>query len=211
MKDLFVLTADVDAQALMKQVLSRPQALGIRTVDFEVDRHPGRDPGMVKHGPELIRLHSLKEKFQYVLLVWDHIGSGMENHPIQEVESSMTERLDAISWAGRHQVVAVMPELEEWIWHAPDALEKLLNLDPDKLNERIFGYCNTMKASREQILQSQPKELLHHLMRHSTSLRRPPRPGDFEFLAERASLKQWQESPSFARLVETLRRWFPPV
>lgn len=76
MKDLFVLTADLDALAVMRAVPGRPQAIGIRPISFEIDRHPMRDSGVVSTGPELVRLR--KTTFDRVLLLWDHHGSGWE-------------------------------------------------------------------------------------------------------------------------------------
>jgi len=43
MKDIFVLTADTDAQAVMNSALSRYQSLGIRKIAYDVDRNPMRD------------------------------------------------------------------------------------------------------------------------------------------------------------------------
>lgn len=37
MKDLFVFTADADAEGLIKKVLQRPTALGIRPITFDVE------------------------------------------------------------------------------------------------------------------------------------------------------------------------------
>jgi hypothetical protein len=72
MTDLFVLTADTDTLAVMNAVLARPGDLGIRPVSFKVDRHVGRDPGVVKDGPELARMKAPKREFGKVILLWDH-------------------------------------------------------------------------------------------------------------------------------------------
>ena len=76
MKDLFVLTADSDAQAVMRSVLVRHKALGIRPIEAEVQRFPGRDSGMVKEGPEIVRALIKKADYSRLILVWDHHGSG---------------------------------------------------------------------------------------------------------------------------------------
>ena len=54
MKDLFILVADKNAEYALKGALARPEALGIRPIEFEIRTHPGRDGGTRKTGPELL-------------------------------------------------------------------------------------------------------------------------------------------------------------
>ncbi len=77
MKDLLVYVADADALAFMRSILNKPQALGIRPVSFDIERHPLRDAGMLQSGAELVRMH--KGKYQKALLMWDHHGSGQDH------------------------------------------------------------------------------------------------------------------------------------
>jgi hypothetical protein len=79
MKDLFVLTADSDAQALIKAVLGRYRDLQIHPISFEIQRLTGRDSGMVKEGPEIARALVKKAEYSRLILVWDHDGSGWHN------------------------------------------------------------------------------------------------------------------------------------
>ena len=72
MRDLVVITADADMEAVMRAVLKRPQALGIRDIAFEVRRHDGRDAGVFQNGPEVTR--TLKSDFDRLLMLWDHHG-----------------------------------------------------------------------------------------------------------------------------------------
>ena len=76
MKDLFVLTADSDAQAVMRSVLVRHKALGIRPIEAEVQRFPGRDSGMVKEGPEIVRALIKKADYSRLILVWITMAAG---------------------------------------------------------------------------------------------------------------------------------------
>ena len=82
MKDLLVYTADADALGLMRSVLGRPQALGIRAIDFDIERHPLRDAGMVQSGAELARMK--KDRYQNALLLWDFSGCGREHRTTPE-------------------------------------------------------------------------------------------------------------------------------
>jgi hypothetical protein len=56
MKDLLVFVADADALAFLRAILSKPLALGIRPVNYGIERHPLRDAGMVQNGAELVRM-----------------------------------------------------------------------------------------------------------------------------------------------------------
>jgi hypothetical protein len=51
MKDLLVLTADADMQAVFRAILDRCDALGIRPISSAVDRHLYRDSGVFSDGP----------------------------------------------------------------------------------------------------------------------------------------------------------------
>ncbi len=83
MKDLFVLTADLDAKVVMQSVLQRHRSLSIRPISFGVDRHTMRDAGVVKDGPELVRQY--KGMYGKVLLLWDYHGSGWQKFPPESV------------------------------------------------------------------------------------------------------------------------------
>ena len=116
MKDLFVLTADADAEALMRAVLSRHKALQIRQIDFDIKRFPGRDNGMVKEGPEIARVLVNKSEYSRLLLMWDHHGSGWEKLNPDQAAIRIQERLDGVTWTGRSSAMVLVPELEEWLW-----------------------------------------------------------------------------------------------
>ena len=126
MKDLFVLTADADALAIMRQVLRKPQAMGIRTITFDVERHIGRDPGMIKDGPELTKFW--KGQFRRLLLLWDHHGSGKERESVDTIQDLLSSRLDDVTWKNNHLAISAVPELEEWLWHNPHSLQKYLDI-----------------------------------------------------------------------------------
>lgn len=77
LKDLLVYTADADALGFMRGLMSRPRALGVRPIDFDIERHPQRDAGMVQSGAELARLR--KRMCGKALPMWYHHGSGRDH------------------------------------------------------------------------------------------------------------------------------------
>lgn len=204
MKDLFVLTADADAKAVMSSVLSRHNALGIRPVSFEVDRHPMRDSGVVNSGPELLRMK--KGFFNYVLLIWDYHGSGKKILPIDSMEE-VQKRLDNISWKNASATSIIIPELEEWIWHNEASLCKRFKVNSSDLNLWIEEYAKRKKLTPTEVKQDFPKELFEFICLNR--LGRTISPKDFEEIAKLASLKDWQRSHSFKAIIRVLRTWFP--
>lgn len=211
MRDLYVMTADADAQAVMDGVLSRDQALGIRPISFKVVRHPRHDAGVVKDGPGLMGLGNIKKEYNHVVLLWDHHGSGREQRDNSEaVEKELTESLDRLTWKGRCLAIAIQPELEEWLWHSPHALLKVLDKDQEKLDSWCQEFADTKDIAVEEARQQFPKEMFDKVF-HRCTQRRHPRPDEFKRIAEVASLPQWQNSPSFQRIAHTLPCWFPPA
>ncbi|MEO5349385.1 MAG: hypothetical protein H7836_07050 [Magnetococcus sp. YQC-3] len=205
MNDLFVLTADADAQAVMREVLGRPHALGIRNIAFAVDRHVGRDSGMIKDGPELTKFQ--KGGFGHLLLLLDYHGSGREKESVDALQHALSARLDAVTWKERHLAVVAVPELEEWLWHSPDALLKHVQVSEQEMERWLAEFAKRSGRDVEWLRREQPKELFEHLIFKKE--RRRPRPFDFEKIARVASLTDWQQSRSFRMIAEGLRQWFP--
>ena len=205
MKDLFVLTADADAEAVMRRVLRRPHAIGIREISCEVDRHIGRDPGIIHNGPALVRFK--KGLFHRVLLLWDHQGSGKEGESSHTVQDSMATQLDHLTWKDNHLAIAVVPELEEWLWHNPESVRKHLDISEQEMNIWVDEFVKKTDRDLGQAGRAGPKERFGHLVHKKRQ--HGPRPDDFEKIASIASLIQWQQSASFGAIVKRLREWFP--
>ena len=207
MKDLFVFTADTDALAVVRTVLGRPEALRIRPITFDVDRHTGRDPGMVKDGPELVRMSVQKTAFQKVILIWDHQGSGWEAQSPEEARVKIQLRLDGVTWKHRSEAVVVMPELEEWVWHHPASIAQHLGMDLPSLELCVGSYAQARNTESATCKNFYPKELFEYALHKK--YRRKPLPQDFKSISALASLVDWQRSDSFRLLVKVLRAWFP--
>ena len=206
MKDLFVFTADADALAVIRAVLDRPSAIGIRSIACDVDRHTGKDPGMVKNGPELIRMTLKKTEFQNVMLIWDYDGSGDLRSPEQS-RAGIQLRLRQVTWEDRSDAVVVVPEIEEWLWHDLSALAHGLSIDVTRLQPHIDSFVAKRNKDFLTCKRTQPKELFEHCLYQVS--RRKPLPDDFKRIATSANLARWEESTTFASFMEILRRWFP--
>ena len=207
MKDLFVLTADSDAQAIIGAILRRHRTLHIRPITFEIERHTGRDSGMVKDGPEIARVKVQKTEYSRLVLAWDHDGSGWHSRPPEDAALRIQTRLNGVTWADRSATVVLVPELEEWIWHCRESLAELMGLtlaDFEELAARLAGKRN---RPLDTCCRESPKELFGDIFyyRH----RRQPLPEDFESIGKAADLAAWRGSQTFTRFADTLLQWFP--
>lgn len=207
MKDLFVLTADSDAQALIKAVLRRYRDLRIRPISFEVQRFTGRDSGMVKEGPEIARAMVKKAEYGRLILVWDHHGSGWHKLNAAQAVEKIQRRLDGVTRTDRSAAVVAVPELEEWLWHCPASVARYLGSNAAEFEAAAARVLTGLNPSLERCCLESPKELFEAILYQKR--RRKPLPEDFEKLGSDADLLEWSASGTFGRLVGILRTWFP--
>lgn len=206
MKDLLVYTADADALALMRALLARPEALGIRAVLFDIERHPQRDAGMVQSGAELVRLK--KGRYGKALLMWDHHGSGREHRQTPEaVATDVRGRLDAATWSGDSTVTVLVPELEHWLWFCDSAIADHCGISVAQLQAWVDQRANKLARSVAELKAEQPKELFEHIVRDR--LRRTISPRNFEQIGQRASVNALMQCDTFRSMINILRDWFP--
>lgn len=205
-KDLLVLTADADAEAVMNSVLLRCQSIGIRSISFDIRRHPNRDSGVFTGGAEFSRL--LKDKYNHLIVLFDHHGSGC-NKTHKACTEDLQKRLDQVSWSDCSFTAVLVPELEEWLWHNHASICTFFNIKQDDLDSVILEYCSRYDHPHPKgAAKSAPKELLDHvtlkILRKKHLI-----PREFKKIADQASLRQWQRSASFKQMVTALQSWFP--
>jgi hypothetical protein len=205
-QDLFILAADADAKALLDEILrNRLQSLAMREISFHIERSTGRDSGIAKYGPEQVR--GQKTKFKKVVLIWDYHGSGWETRkkkvPPPECQERINTRLAGVSWKDNSAAIILVPELEEWLWHDPEAIRLCLGLSAPNMDQTIRKYADENKQRPEDCILNSPKELLRKLFH------RKPLPEDFKNIAACANLDSWRQSASFSALVTAMTAWFP--
>ncbi len=206
MKDLLVYVADADALAFMRSILNKPQALEIRQINFDIERHPQRDSGMVHSGAELARIQ--KGKYCKALLMWDHHGSGRDHKQSpDQVEAQIQEKLDSYTWRDNSFATAMVPELEQWLWYCENAVAAHCNVTSTQLQQWVDQQATKLGRSASELKQRQPKELFEHIMRER--IQRTISPRDFEEIGKRASVNGLLSCNSFRSIVVTLRTWFP--
>ncbi len=197
--DLAVVVADLDAEVTIRTLLERRrEALGIRPIRFKIVRHKGRDPGVYRDAPEVLR--PFLKQARHALVLFDLEGSGQEPRPAPKVEEDLEQRLAQNGWAPeRVRVIALDPELEVWVWSRSPHVARCIGLPPEEL-ERFLAQV----PKRDDGKPSRPKETLQQALRRSG---RPFSAAFFEELAERVSLRAGERA--FVRFRETLQTWFP--
>ena len=206
MKDLLVYAADADAMAFMRAMLGKPQALGIRTISFDIERHPLRDAGMVQSGAELARMK--KGSYHKALLMWDHHGSGRDHKQTPEaVQVDIQGKLDSYTWKDNSAVTILVPELEQWLWFCESAVAAHYAITATQLTQWVDERAAKLGKTPAVLKNEQPKELFEHVVRERIKQTISPR--DFEEIGNRAGVNGLLECPSFSAIVGTLRAWFP--
>ena len=123
-QDLIVVAADLDAKQSIVQLLQRPQSLGIRPIQFVVDRYVKRDSGCCRTSHEYLR--PFARQFEYAMVVFDRDGSGRESQTRDEIESSVEQELAKNGWRDRSAAIVIVPELEAWVWSDSPEVAKAL-------------------------------------------------------------------------------------
>lgn len=162
MKKLLVYVADADALGFIRSILNRPQALGIQPVSYDIERHPQRDAGMVQSGAELTRMK--KGKYQKALLLWDHHGSGRDHKQSPEqVAQEIQDKLNSFTWSDNSAVTVLVPELEQWLWYAENALAKHCDVTLNELQQWTQARAAKLNSTVEQLKERQPTRVRHFL------------------------------------------------
>jgi len=123
-KELIALVADADTEYAVQALLLRHQALHIKPISFDIQRHPQRDAGCRSDCHNLLRLWL--NDYQHAIVLFDHEGCGRENVSRLDLEAEVESRLHASGWADRCAVIVISPELETWIWSDSPVVDETL-------------------------------------------------------------------------------------
>lgn len=200
--DLFVLVADEDMAQTIRGLLSRPRALKMAPVRFDVRQHPGRDSGCRIGAAEYLR--AFLDSYRHALVIFDLHGSG-SNKSRGKIEWEVDAELSRNGWNQRAKAIVVEPELEIWVWGASKRVSEVLGWNKKYAELRCWlGGQGLWPEEDDKPLD--PKEAMRRTMREARSRRSPRK---FFELASTVSLKGCRD-PSFGDFKRTLRSWFPP-
>ena len=203
MKDLVILAADKDLEFALRGMLSRPKALGMRTVEEDIFVHPEHDPACALRGVGF--LDNLSEQYHYGLLIFDYEGSGKEATAPQELQKNLNAEFVSSKWGERARAIVLSPELEIWIWSDSPHVDEVVgwkNRNP-KLRPWLIeqGWLQQGEAKP-----TQPKEAFEAALR---KVRKPRSASLYHQIAERVSLRRCTDT-GFLELKGILSNWFPP-
>jgi hypothetical protein len=201
MKDLVIVVADVDTEYTLRGLLSRSPSIGIRPVNYDIFRHPHRDPGCRIGACDLLRRFT--NQYHRALVVFDHEGCGQEGITRGELERDLESHLNRSGWDDRASVIVIAPELEIWVWSDSPQVDIALGWSgriPDLrgwLRAKAMWPADSPKPDR-------PKEAMRSSLREA---RKGYSAAIFEQLAKTVSFNRCVD-PAFRKLLATLQVWF---
>lgn len=200
--DLIVVVVDLDAKQGIVQLLQRPQSLGIRPVQFVVDRYVKRDSGCCRTSHEYLR--PFVKQFDYAMVVFDHDGSGRESQTRDEIESSVERDLAKNGWHDRSAAIAIEPELEAWVWSDSPAVAEALGWQGH--TPSLSGWlAESGHVTSEKLKPHDPKKVMQDALR---KVNKKPSPAIFSTLAKTVGTGRCVD-PAFLKFKTSLQRWFP--
>ena len=199
--DLAVLVADSNMQAAVRGLLSRPESLGIRSVQSSIFVHVERDPGCFHRGHDFLR--SMANRYAHGLILFDRLGSGQENQGREDLEKSVNGRLSISGWNERASTIVLDPELEVWVWSESPEVGRCLGWkgQPDirswLSNQGMWPMGNPKPEN--------PKKAIELVLRYVNKSRSS---SIYENLAQNVSFQKCTD-PAFIKFKEVLQNWFP--
>jgi len=201
--DLIAVVPDADMEATACALLSRPSALGIRPIAFDVKRHVQRDAGCRSGAHDYLRLWLTD--FQYAMVLFDHEGCGREDIAREVVETEVEKRLEANGWRDRCAVIVIAPELESWVWSNSHVVDDVLGWSGRDPSLREWVRSETDFWQGKGAKPKRPKEAFEGALQ---KVRTPRSSALFAELARQVSISRCSD-PSFHKFRDVLRRWFP--
>ncbi len=204
MKDLVCVVADKQIAATLDELLLRPRALGIRSVEAAILVHPHHDPGCYARPADLLR--GYRHAAEHALIVLDHAWEGVPAASGAALEALIDEKLEEAGIADWAAPVVIEPELEAWVFssspHVPDVLgwKRSWSTIREALEER-----NLWPAADAKPID--PKAAIEYILGRTGKSRSASL---FRRLARKVNTTGCRDR-AFLRLKDLLQGWFPPV
>jgi len=204
-----ILVADNNMAAAFRGYLTRDQwhrSLGCAR--FEFDPALGgdllvaerRDPGVFTEAHAL--LDSYRDTHRHAIIALDCEWCGAP--PKAEIVERIMANMVAKGWAaGDVQVIAIEPELENWIWQDNPNVAAALRYKSEPPLRQLLEQNQHWPAG--QAKPTRPKETTEWVLRQT---RTPRSSALYEALASRVSIKNCTDE-AFQELRTALQTWFP--
>jgi len=202
MKYLVILVADKNMEFSIKGILSRPQALSIRQINFDIFVHPHHDPGCLNEGHHF--LQSALTQSDHALILFDREGCGRDNLTRQRLEQIVENNFFRAGW---QQAAAIVfdPELEIWVWSNSPHVAEILGWKTNPLGLNNWLIKKGFLQQDGKIKPLKPKESMEAALKQ---VRKPRSSMLYRQLAEKVSFKRCTDD-AFYKFKTTLQSWFP--
>ena len=201
-KDLVVLVADRNMEAVASGLLSRVPSLNVRPIESVMYVHPEHDPGCRIHCHDFLR--PFANLFRNALVMFDQDGCGRKDSSAFDLETEAERQLSKAGWGDRAAVIVLDPELEIWVWSNSPHVARCLGWKGsyqeiiDHLVDRGLWETGQDKPTR-------PKDAVRMLLRRA---RKPRSSSIYEDMARTVGLRQCRDR-AFAKFKALLQGWFP--
>ena len=202
MKDLVIWAADKDIEFTLRGLFTRPEALNIRSITYDIFIEPGHDPACASHGTEF--LANFYGQYLYGLLIFDYEGCGKENISLPELQLLLDKSLLDGPWQKDAKTIILFPEIESWIWSKSPHVDAVIGWKQKTPNLRQW-LQNKGWLEPNQIKPARPKEAFNEALRTTGKSRSASL---FRQMAEKVSLQGCTDS-SFQEFIKILQLWFP--
>jgi hypothetical protein len=160
----------------------------------------GNDPGVFTKGHELLRPYQNSHQHALVVLDCEWEGSPGKESIVDYIMNKLVES----GWAEESvRVIAIDPELENWLWQDKPQVAEVLRYKAEKplrqhLEENDWWPNDVAKPPR-------PKEAAAWVLKQT---KQPRSSAIYQKLAEHISIKGCTD-PAFAEMHQILQTWFP--
>lgn len=202
MKDLIILVADLDTENVLLGLLPRlVHVYGAREFLFDIKRHPYRDPGCATTSADFLRPFSTQ--YRHALVVFDREGSGKEKWTRTQIEEKIEKELAENGWqAGLAAVIAIDPEVENWVWINSPRVSGALNW---KDAVPLYDWLRNENLLREDSGKPErPKETFEKALKKT---RKAKSASIYRQIAASASFAGCTDD-SFKKMIAVLKEWF---
>lgn len=199
--DLVVLVPDKNMESSVHGLLSRPEALGIRRINFNIHVHIERDPGCFQRGHDFLR--PMAKRYSHALIMFDLHGCGYEASSKEQIEEAVGKRLSMAGWNDRGEVVVLDPELEVWVWSDSPHVGRCLGWRGQQPDLRTW-------LSQEGMWEPNASKPKHPKAAMELALRQVKKPRSsslYQGLATSVSLQRC-EDPAFGKFKSIMHNWF---
>ena len=200
--DLVVLTADKNMKFAMEGLLSRPQALAIRSLSVVFYIHPESAPGCLLHADDFRR--PFVRRFSHAIVMFDREGCGKDKKTREVLEQQVASALSRSGWEDRAAVIVIDPELGNWVFSDSPEVDVAMGWSGHDPPLRIWLKEENYLAAGE-IKPVRPKEAMEAALRH---VRMPRSSSIYGSMAQQVGFGRCTDD-AFQKLKTTLRAWFP--